>query len=107
MQQSDNLTLVCLLDVLGFQAMLTTLGLGSLRAKYDSLIQCVKKKMGDVVGIDLPDGGSAVTTVYVGHAYFSDTILFWMRYDPVRAQFFTRLMADLVWYNTQSKATNA
>jgi hypothetical protein len=95
MSASDNHTMVCLLDVLGFEAKLAAVGLNSLRAKYDALVQCVKDKTGGVVGIDLPDG-PAVTTVYIGHAYFSDTILFWMRYEPIKAQFFTRVMADLV-----------
>lgn len=88
--------ILCLLDVLGFESRLHEIGLENLHAKYEQLVQLVGAQSGGgVVGIDLPDG-SAVATVFVQHAYFSDTLLFWMNYDPVKSQWFVRRMAEVV-----------
>jgi hypothetical protein len=77
MEPLGNLQIVCLLDVLGFESRLRTLGLDGLRAKYGDLIEYVKKQKGGLDIVPGPDGHVAVGWLIIGNAYFSDSLLFW------------------------------
>ncbi len=80
---AENLEIVCLLDVLGFESRLQALGLEGLRAKYTELIDYVKQQKGGLDVVPGPDGHIAVGWLVIGNAYFSDSILFWTRYSAM------------------------
>lgn len=98
MAVTPDLKVVCLLNVLGFENILNRLGLGSLRTKYESLIEYVKSQTGGIDIAPTPDGMVAVGWLVLGNAYFSDTMLFWTRYSTTALPSFSNLVAEAVCY---------
>ena len=65
---TDDLKIVCLLDVLGFEGILKDIGLGEMERRYDDLIAYVQQQTG---GLDIqptPDGHVAVGWLELGNA---------------------------------------
>lgn len=84
------------LDVLGFQSSLQRLGHQAMLPLYEALLRFVDSQKGGLDIAPLPDGKVAVGWFFPEHAYFSDTILFWTQYDPVRLFRMTELSAEAV-----------
>jgi hypothetical protein len=103
MTSPDNLQLVCLLDVLGFESILKRLGLDGLHAKYAALIAYVKRQEGGLDIAPTPGGHVAVGWLVVGNAYFSDTLLFWTKYSKMALPSFTHLVAEAVCFGLESE----
>lgn len=93
---SASCQVVCLLDVLGFESQLATLGLAALHTKYQKLIDYVQQQTGGIDIVPTPGGQVAVGWLVLGHAYFSDTILFWTRYNRTSLPSFTQLIAEAI-----------
>lgn len=103
-------TTVAFFDVLGFENRLRSDGLRDLVAAYKQLTEVVKRFQGGRLVVDgampldgpLPrfhkDGsvecGSALYSLDVDHAYFSDTILLWADFDPIRIRPFCGMCAE-------------
>ncbi len=101
---------VALFDVLGFEQRLRSDGLRNLVAAYKQLTAVVERFDGGRLVVDgamplegplprfHPDGsvetGSALYSLDVKHAYFSDTILLWADFDPIRIRPFCGMCAD-------------
>jgi len=86
-----------LLDVLGFEHILSRVGLAALRSKYEALIEVTKQQTGGIDVVPLPDGFIAVGCPEVGNAYFSDTLLFWTPYAGTIGLFgFTQMISEMI-----------
>jgi hypothetical protein len=98
-----NPQVICLLDVLGFEAILSERGLDRLRDEYEKLVSYVQEQSGDgrLAVVPLPDGTVAACFMSLESAYFSDTVLFWTHYDPPRLQTFIPLMADAICFSIE------
>jgi hypothetical protein len=94
--QTSAPKVVCLLDVLGFEMRLRTLGLTALKAKYDQLIDYVKRKRHGFDLVSTPDGHLALGVGTSGYAYFSDSLLFWQSYFPPAFSGFAREIAEAI-----------
>jgi hypothetical protein len=103
MTSRDDLQLVCLLDVLGFESILKRLGLAGLHAKYAALIAYVKQQEDGIDIAPTPGGHVAVGWLVVGNAYFSDTLLFWTKYSTMALPSFTHLVAEAVCFGLESE----
>lgn len=91
----------CLLDVLGFEKQLKTLGLDGMQAKYTKLIEYVKKQTGGIDVVPTPDGHVAVGWLVIGNAYFSDSLLFWTRYSKMSLPSFTHCIAEAICFGLE------
>jgi hypothetical protein len=100
---ADNIQIVCLLDVLGFESRLQALGLEGLRAKYADLIDHVKQQKGGLDIVPGPDGHIAVGWLVIGNAYFSDSILFWTRYSTMALPSFTHCVAEALCFGLEKE----
>jgi len=100
MEKSSDLQVVCLLDVLGFESLLKSLGLSGIQAKYTKLIEYVKQQNG---GIDIvPMGGFvAAGWLVIGNAYFSDSLLFWTSYSKMSLPSFTHCIAEAICFGLE------
>jgi hypothetical protein len=103
-------TTVALFDVLGFEERLRSSDIRSLVTAYKQLTEVLERFDGERFVLDgampldgpLPlfhtDGtvqtGTAVYSLDVKHAYFSDTLLLWADFDPIRIRPFCGLCAD-------------
>ena len=97
MSTSADPQVVCLLDVLGFEDILSRIGLRALHSKYELLVERVKQQTGGIDIVPLPDGATAVGWPEVGNAYFSDSMIFWTRYAGTVGLFsFTQMIADMI-----------
>jgi len=100
---SDDKQVLCLLDVLGFESLFTSIGLKQIEERYDRLIEYVRKQTGGVDVVPTPDGHVAVGWLVLGNAYFSDTILFWTKYSKMSLPSFTHLIAETICYGIEHK----
>lgn len=100
---SDDLKVLCLLDVLGFKNLLTLIGLEKLSELYAMLTEYVKEQTGGLDILPMPDGHVAVGWLVIGNAYFSDTLLFWTKYNKVSLPSFTQLVAETICYGIEHK----
>lgn len=94
--------IVCLLDVLGFESLLTKSGLAALHMRYQSLIDYVQKQTGGIDIVPTAEGQVAVGWLVLNHTYFSDTILFWTRYNRMALPSFTQLIADAICFGIET-----
>jgi hypothetical protein len=101
MTSTSDLHVVCLLDVLGFESLLKAQGLKGLHAKYTKLIDYVKQQKGGVDVVPTPDGHVAVGWLVIGNAYFSDSILFWTRYNKMALPSFTHFIAEALCFGLE------
>jgi hypothetical protein len=95
--ETESAKVICLLDVLGFEHILSRIGLAGLRSKYELLIERTKLQTGGIDIVPLPDGTIAVGWPEVGNAYFSDTLLFWTPYAGTVGLFsFTQMISEMI-----------
>ena len=80
---SDDVKILCLLDVLGFENLFKSIGLKEISIKYSELTEYVKKQTGGLDLAQTPEGHVAVGWLLIGNAYFSDTLLFWTNYNKI------------------------
>jgi len=89
-----------LFDVLGFSERVRRRSLAEVYAEYERLIEVAKNKNGSLcIGKALRGDGyysPAVGWLRTEHAYFSDTVLIWSRFDDSRYAAFCSLCATLV-----------
>lgn len=92
---------LCFLDVLGFESQFKSRGLKDTYAVYAKLVEYVVNKQ--TGGIDIvPVGGFvAVGLLVINQAYFSDSILFWTKYNKVGFASFCSLCADAVCHSIE------
>lgn len=80
-------------DVLGFSERVKRIGLTEIHRQYQELLSIVKEKSSDrVIVVPVPVGGGGLCNVgcrrTLQHAYFSDTVFLWVKYElPVMQSF--------------------
>jgi len=94
---------VCLLDVLGFENLLATLGLEGLRQRYTRLVDYVRQQAGGIDVVPTPDGHVAVGWLVLGNAYFSDSLLFWMEYSKIGLASFTHSVSEAICFGIETE----
>jgi len=99
----DDLSVLCLLDVLGFESLLKSIGLKKLGERYVKLTEYVKRQSGGLNIVPTPDGHVAVGWLAIGNAYFSDTLLFWTRYNKIHLPSFIQLVAETICYGIENE----
>jgi len=99
----EDLKVICLLDILGFENQLKLLGLTKLHEYYDELTSYVKKQEGGIDIAQISDGHIAVGWSIVGNAYFSDTLLFWTNYNKISLPSFTNLISESLCFGIEHK----
>jgi hypothetical protein len=100
---ADDLKVLCLLDVLGFESLFKSIGLKELADRYAKLTRYVKEQTGGMDIAPTPDGHVAVGWLVIGNAYFSDTLLFWTSYNEISLPSFTQLIAETICYGLENK----
>ena len=98
---ADDLKVLCLLDVLGFESLFQTIGLKKIAERYSKLTEYVRKQTGGIDIVPTPDGHVAVGWLVIGNAYFSDTLLFWTGYNKMSLPSFTQLIAETICYGIE------
>jgi hypothetical protein len=98
---TSDLQVLSLLDVLGFETLFQKCGLKQLTERYAELTNYVREQTGGVDVVPLPDGHVAVGWLVVENAYFSDTLLFWTRYNRASLPSFTQLIAEAICYGLE------
>lgn len=97
---TESKVMVGLFDVLGFSDRVRRTNLKTIFAEYEGLIKVVTSKIGSLIIRSMAnDDGThspAVGYLTTEHAYFSDTILLWSRFDDFRYPAFCSLCAMLV-----------
>ena len=101
MSTAREAQIVCLLDVLGFENQLSTLGLEGMHVKYTKLIEYVKAQTGGVDLVPTPEGQVAVGWLVIGNAYFSDSLVFWTRYSKLALPSFTNCIAQALCFGLE------
>lgn len=76
--------------------MFNELGLEIIESKYKELIEIVEKQNIGVAVLQGPGGHPVVCSPNIKSAYFSDTIIFWCKYDVYRMEVFFNSMKELV-----------
>lgn len=99
----NDLQLVCLLDVLGFESLLGRLGLMGLHQKYTLLVDYVRQQTGGIDIVPTPDGRIAVGWLVIGNAYFSDSLLFWTNYNKMAVPSFTHLISEALCFGLETE----
>lgn len=97
----DELTVLCLLDVLGFESIFKSIGLKIMKDRYAKLTEYVKQQTGGVDLVPTPDGHVAMGWLIIGNAYFSDTLLFWTKYSKMSLPSFTQLISEAICYGLE------
>jgi len=92
----ENDTLICLLDVLGFENLFNQLGLEAIETKYKELLSVVEEQNIEVAILLGPGDVPMVGSPGIKSAYFSDTIIFWCPYDVYRMEVLLNCMTELV-----------
>ncbi|MDO8723947.1 MAG: hypothetical protein Q7J31_17220 [Syntrophales bacterium] len=103
MTTPSDLQIVCLLDVLGFENLLKTIGLEGIHTKYSQLIDYVKQQKGGIDIVPTPDGHVAVGWLVIGNAYFSDSLLFWTHYSKMALPSFTHCIAEAICFGLETE----
>jgi hypothetical protein len=99
----DELKIICMLDVLGFENLHNSFGLSRLRDYYKELTEYVKEQEGGIGIQPIPDGRVAVGWLVVGNAYFSDTLLFWTNYNKISLPSFTKIISECLCFGIEHK----
>lgn len=103
MVEADELKVLCLFDVLGFESLLKSIRLKKLAERYAKLTEYVKEQKGGIDIVPTPDGHVAVGWLLIGNAYFSDTLLFWTTYNKMSIPIFTQLIAETICYGIENE----
>jgi len=98
----NDIKILCLLDVLGFESLFHSIGLDEIVARYAKLTEYVKKQTGGLDIIPVPDGHVAVGWLVIDNAYFSDTLLFWTKYNKLSLPSFTQLIAETICFGLEN-----
>jgi len=101
MASTNDLQVVCLLDVLGFENLLKMHGLKGIYSKYSKLIGYVKQQKGGIDLVPTPGGRVAVGWLVIGNAYFSDSLLFWTNYNKMSLPGFTHCISEAVCFGLE------
>jgi hypothetical protein len=88
--------LFCLLDVLGFSKLVTTVGLDSLYEQYKALIKAAEDQQVDGVFFSSRSGHPFFGHQRMQSTYFSDTILFWCPYDIHHLEILATCLKEVV-----------
>ena len=96
MDISDKDHLFCLLDVLGFSNLVTTVGLDSLYEKYKELIRSAEDWQVDGVFFSSRCGHPYFGYNRIQSTYFSDTIIFWCPYDIHHLEILAHSLKEVV-----------
>lgn len=99
---TDDLTIVSLLDVLGFENLFQLIGLEKMKERYDKLTEYVKRQTGGIDVVPTPDGHVTVGWLVIGNAYFSDTLLFWTKYSKMSLPSFTHLISESICWGLEN-----
>jgi len=94
--EDEGPQILAFLDVLGFGSMYQRLGHQGTLTLYKALLSFIDSQEGGLDAVPVPDGHVAVGWFLPEHAYFSDTVLFWTHYDPIRLFRMTELAAEAV-----------
>jgi hypothetical protein len=99
---NNNLKVLCLLDVLGFENIFKSKGLHSVATSYKKLTDFVNDQTG---GVDIVPVGGFVATgwLVIGNAYFSDSILFWTDYNQISLPSFTNLISEAICFGLENE----
>lgn len=88
--------LICLLDVLGFESLFIEHGLDVIESKYRELIATVEEQNIGMAIAQGPGGHPMVGSPNIQSAYFSDTIIFWCKYDSFRMEVLLNCMKEVI-----------
>ena len=88
--------LIVLLDVLGFESLFIDHGLDVIESKYRELIAIVEKQNIGLAIAQGPGGHPIVGSPNIQSAYFSDTIIFWCKYDTFRMEVLLNCMKEVI-----------
>ncbi|HVW98005.1 MAG TPA: hypothetical protein VHA56_18690 [Mucilaginibacter sp.] len=94
--QKDDDTLICLLDVLGFENLFNKLGLEGIETRYKELLAVVDEQNVQVAILQGAGGVPVVCSPNIQSTYFSDTIIFWCKYDTFRMEVLLDCMKELL-----------
>ncbi|MCL5031428.1 MAG: hypothetical protein M1480_20690 [Bacteroidetes bacterium] len=92
----ENENIICLLDVLGFESLFNKLGLESIETKYKELIEIVEQQNIGLAFTVGPEGHPVIGFAGIESAYFSDSIIFWCKYDIIRLEILLQCMCELL-----------
>ena len=92
---TDENYIICLLDVLGFENLFNKIGLDEIEIRYKKLIEVVEQN-NIQVAITVINGVPAVGNPDIKSAYFSDTILFWCRYNKFTLDILLDVMKEVM-----------
>jgi hypothetical protein len=95
MEQQDD-TLICLLDVLGFENLFIELGLDTIEEKYKELISVADEQNIEFAIARGFNGEMVGLSPSIKSSYFSDTIIFWCKYDVYRREVLFSCMQELL-----------
>lgn len=100
--ENNDIKVLCLLDVLGFESIFKSKGLHNVALSYKKLTDFVNDQIGgiDVVSVD---GSIAVGWLVIGNAYFSDSILFWTNYNQISLPRFTNLISETICFGLENE----
>jgi hypothetical protein len=94
--KTDTDTLICLLDVLGFENLFNKYGLKAIETKYKELLSIVDEQNVEFAILQGPDGAVIAGSPDIKSTYFSDTIIFWCKYDVFRMEVLLNCMKELL-----------
>jgi len=92
----DHDFLICLLDVLGFENLFNQYGLEAIEAKYKELLAVAEQQNIGFAILQGPGGHPIVGSPDIKSAYFSDTIIFWCKYDVFRMEVLFNCMKEVI-----------
>lgn len=92
----DNDTIICLLDVLGFENLFNKFGLEAIETKYKELLSVADEQNIEFAILQGPDGAVLAGSPGIKSTYFSDTIIFWCKYDVFRMEVLLNCMRELL-----------
>ena len=93
---TNDASLICLLDVLGFEALFNRYGLEIIEAKYKELMTVAEEQNIGMAVTHGPGGHLMVGSPNIKSAYFSDTIIFWCKYDVFRMEVLLNCMKEVI-----------
>lgn len=99
----DELKVLGLLDVIGFENIFKRIKLKKLAERYAKLTKYVKDQTGGIDIVPTHGGHVAVGWLVVGNAYFNDTLLFWTHYNKLSLPSFTQLIAETICYGLENE----
>ena len=92
--------ILAMLDVLGFEAIFRRHGLVSMHDLYGRLVEFIQKQTGGLTIVPVPNADGTVSPAVgwlsIEQAYFSDSVLFWAKYNPLHLSAFSSLIAEAI-----------